>query len=155
MHGLCNKFQDCCPCWQSRHLNHRRVTNLFLMYYFLLDEGPTLETLDFTIRIANLFIFRLQVKYFLSLRCEANYGHFPNLIQFNANETMVSRRGWQWDRNVFSVKGTGGSRFAQPIPAKARQFLSYKHSVPLCPDDIMLALKIVPGEIVLGRNILM
>ena len=41
------------------------------------------------------------------------------------------------------------------IPAKAGQFLSYKHSVPLCRDDIMLTLQIVPGEIVPGRNILM
>ena len=30
------------------------------------------------------------------------------------------------------------------IPAKTRQFLSYKHSVPLCRDDIMLSLQIVP-----------
>ena len=35
-------------------------------------------------------------------------------------------------------------------PAKAGQFLSYKHSVPLCRNDIMLTL-----QIVLGRNILM
>ena len=41
------------------------------------------------------------------------------------------------------------------IPAKAGQFLSYKHSVPLCRDDIMLTLQIVLGEIVPGRNILM
>ena len=41
------------------------------------------------------------------------------------------------------------------IPAKAGQFLSYKRSVPLCRDDIMLTLQIVPGEIVPGRNILM
>ena len=41
------------------------------------------------------------------------------------------------------------------IPAKAGQFLSHKHFVPLSPDDIMLTLQIVPGEIVLGRNILM
>ena len=40
-------------------------------------------------------------------------------------------------------------------PGKAGQFLSYKHSVPLCRDDIMLTLQIVPGEIVPGRNILM
>ena len=40
------------------------------------------------------------------------------------------------------------------VPAKAGQFLSYKHSVPLCRDDIMLTLQIVPGEIVSGRNIL-
>ena len=31
------------------------------------------------------------------------------------------------------------------IPAKAGQFLSYKHSVPLCRDDIMLTLQIAPG----------
>ena len=41
------------------------------------------------------------------------------------------------------------------IPAKAGQFLSYKHFVPLCRDDIMLTLQIVPGEIFPGRNILM
>ena len=41
------------------------------------------------------------------------------------------------------------------IPAKAGQFLSYKRSVPLCRDDIMLTLQIIPGEIVPGRNILM
>ena len=41
------------------------------------------------------------------------------------------------------------------IPAKAGQFLSYKRSVPLCQDDIMLTLQIVPGEIVPGGNILM
>ena len=34
------------------------------------------------------------------------------------------------------------------IPAKAGPFLSYKHSIPLCRDDIMLRLQIVPGEIV-------
>ena len=39
-------------------------------------------------------------------------------------------------------------------PGKTGQFLSYKHSVPLCRDDIMLTLQIVPGEIVPGRNIL-
>ena len=39
--------------------------------------------------------------------------------------------------------------------AKVGQFLSCKHSVPLCRDDIMLTLQIVPGEIVPGRNILM
>ena len=32
------------------------------------------------------------------------------------------------------------------IPAKTRQFLSYKRSVPLCLDDIMLTLQIVPGR---------
>ena len=37
------------------------------------------------------------------------------------------------------------------IPAKAGQFLSYKHSVPLCRDNIMLTLQIVPGEIVPGE----
>ena len=49
----------------------------------------------------------------------------------------------------------------RPVPSrqkgilgKAGQFLSYKHSVPLCRDDIMLSLQIVPGEIVPGRNIL-
>ena len=40
-------------------------------------------------------------------------------------------------------------------PAKAGQFLSYKHSVPLCRADIMLTFKTIPGEIVPGRNILM
>ena len=42
---------------------HQRFLDVLL---FLVDEGPTLETLDFTIRIAsntNLFTFRLQVKY--------------------------------------------------------------------------------------------
>ena len=88
MHGLWNKFQDCCPCWHSRHLNHRRVTNLFLMYYFLLDEGPTLETLDFTIRIANLFIFRLQVKYIaISYHCGARPTMDTSLIWFNLMPT--------------------------------------------------------------------
>ena len=47
-----------------------------------------------------------------------------------------------------TVRSTG-------IPTKAGQFLSYKHSVPLRRDDIMLTLQIVPGEIVPGRNILM
>ena len=32
------------------------------------------------------------------------------------------------------------------IPAKAGQFLLYKHSVPLCRDDIMLTLQIVAGK---------
>ena len=41
------------------------------------------------------------------------------------------------------------------IPGKAAQFLSCKHSVPLCRGDMMLTLQIVPGEIVPGRNILM
>ena len=36
------------------------------------------------------------------------------------------------------------------IPAKAGQFLSCKHTVSLCRDDIMLTF-----QIVLGRNILM
>ena len=48
----------------------------------------------------------------------------------------------------FSSRQTG-------IPAKAGKFLSYKHSVPLCRDDIMLALQIVPSEIGPIRNILM
>ena len=40
------------------------------------------------------------------------------------------------------------------ILAKAGEFLSYKHSVPLCRDDIMLTLQIVLGEIVpAGINI--
>ena len=38
-------------------------------------------------------------------------------------------------------------------PGKAGQFLSYKHSVPLCRDDIMLTLQIVPGEIVPGYQV--
>ena len=37
------------------------------------------------------------------------------------------------------------------IAAKAGPFLSYKHSIPLCRDDIMLGLQIVPGEIVQGE----
>ena len=39
----------------------------------------------------------------------------------------------------FSSRQTG-------IPAKAGQFLSYKHSVPLCRDDIMLTSQIAPGR---------
>ena len=42
-----------------------------------------------------------------------------------------------------------------PVPFIWKEFLSYKHIVPLCRDDIMLTLQIVPGEIVPGRNILM
>ena len=41
------------------------------------------------------------------------------------------------------------------IPVKAGKSLSYKHSVPLRQYDIMVTLKIVPGEIVPDRNILM
>ena len=41
------------------------------------------------------------------------------------------------------------------IPAKAGQFLSYKQSVPLSWDDIMLTLQIVSGEIGKCRHILM
>ena len=41
------------------------------------------------------------------------------------------------------------------IRAKVGQFLSYKHSVPLSWDGIMLSLQIVSGEIVPFRNILM
>ena len=37
---------------------------------------------------------------------------------------------------------------------KSAQFLAYKHTVPLCRDDIILSLEIVPGEIVHVRNIL-
>ena len=51
-------------------------------------------------------------------------------------------------QNGVPVRSTG-------IPEKAGQFLSCKHSVPLCRDDIMLTLQIVLGEIVPGRNILM
>ena len=46
-------------------------------------------------------------------------------------------------QNGILVRSTG-------IPAKAGQFLSYKYSVPLCRDDIMLSLQIVPGENRLG-----
>ena len=49
---------------------------------------------------------------------------------------------------MLPVRSTG-------IPAKVGQFLSYKHSIPLYWDDIMLTLQIVPGEIAPGRNILM
>ena len=41
------------------------------------------------------------------------------------------------------------------IPAKAGQFSSCKHPVPLCRDNIMLTVQIDPGEIAPGRNTLM
>ena len=58
---------------------------------------------------------------------------------------------------TFFVPRTGkeGSRFTEPGLTKVGQFLSYKHFLPLCRDDIMLILRIVPGEIVPGRNIIM
>ena len=57
-------------------------------------------------------------------------------------------------RNVFRpVRQSGIPVRSTGILAKAGEFLSYKHSVPLCRDDIMLTLQIVPGEIVPGINI--
>ena len=40
-----------------------------------------------------------------------------------------------------------------PVPFIWKEFLSYKHIVPLCRDDIMLTLQIVPGEIVPGYQV--
>ena len=63
-----------------------------------------------------------------------------------------------------SRPGKAGSQFVQLgsrlKPDNFKSALSYKHSVPLCWDDIMLSSQIVPseivpGEIVPGRNILM
>ena len=58
-------------------------------------------------------------------------------------------------RNVFRpVRQSGIPVRSTGILAKAGEFLSYKHSVPLCRDDIMLTLQIVLGEIVpAGINI--
>ena len=52
-----------------------------------------------------------------------------------------------------SAKRDPGSLNRDPV--KARQFVSYKHSILLCWDDIMPTLQIAPGEIVPRRNILM
>lgn len=46
-------------------------------------------------------------------------------------------------------------KFLTRIPAKVGQLVSCKHCVPLCRDDIMLALQIVSGENVEILEILM
>ena len=69
------------------------------------------------------------------------------------NICHTSLTGCCWQSSVYMERILPGCFSSRP--GKAGQFLSYKHSVPLRRDDIMLTLQIVPGEIVQGRNILL
>ena len=48
-------------------------------------------------------------------------------ICFNAHETMVPNRGWQWDRNAFSVISRIQPRFQAVVPAYSGSV--YSHDV--------------------------
>ena len=96
----------------------------FFFFFFLSNEGPMLETLDYTIRISSTPTFL----YFDLYLYSAYAAHFVYL-------SFVPLRlyGKEFAGRFSSRPGKAGSRFAQP----GSRFLSFKHSVPLCWDAVL------------------